>query len=67
MSKTEDIKFPYVKLEMKENTAILVEDLVVSNIELTLKQEYDVVHLCEQFKQHKRVMIRAEFAGSGKS
>ena len=47
---------------MKENTAILVEDLVVNNIELTLSQEYDVVHLCEQFE----VMIRAEFAGSGK-
>ena len=44
---------------MKEHTAILVEDLVVDNIELTLKQEYDVVHLCEQFEQHKRVMTRA--------
>ena len=67
VSKTEDIKFPYVKLEMKENTAILVEDLVVNNIELTLKQEYDVKHLCEQFELHRRVMIRAMYAGSGKS
>ena len=26
-----------------------------------------MVHLCEQFEQHKRVMIRAMYAGSGKS
>ena len=67
VSKTEDIKFPYVKLEMKENTAILVEDLVVNNIELTLKQEYDVAHLCEQFELHRRVMIRAMYAEIGRA
>ena len=52
---------------MKENTAILVEDLELNNIELTLKQEYDVVYLCKQFEEHRKVMIRAGFAGSGKS
>ena len=52
---------------MKENTAFLVEDLELNNIELTLKQEYDVVYLCKQFEEHRKVMIRAEFAGSGTS
>ena len=52
---------------MKENTAILVEDMVVNNIELTLKQEYDVAHLCEHIELHKRVMIRGMYAGGGKS
>ena len=42
VSKREDIKFPHLKLEMKENTAIAVEELEFNNIELTLKQEYDV-------------------------
>ena len=39
----------------------------LNKIDLTIKQEYDVVYLCKQFEEHRKVMIRAEFAGSGKS
>ena len=65
VSKTEDIKFLQSKWEMRENNEIIVEALKVNNIELTLQEEYDVDHLCNLFEEHKRVMVRAEYAGSG--
>jgi hypothetical protein len=34
---------------------------------LTLEEEYDVDRLCEIFEEKRRVVVRAEFAGSGKS
>ena len=52
---------------MRENNEIVVEALKVNNIELTLQEEYDVDHRCNLFEEHKKVMIRAECAGSGKS
>jgi hypothetical protein len=52
LSKTEEIK---------------MEDLKVNNIDLSIAEEYDVRHLCNLFEQHKRVVIRAELAGCGKS
>ena len=64
---TEDIKFPQSKWEMLENNEIIVEALKVNNIELTLQEEDDVDHICNLFEEHKRVMVRAEYAGSGKS
>ena len=64
---TEGTKFPQSKWEMRENNEIIAEALKVNNIELTLQEEYDVDRLCNLFEEHKRVMIRAEFAGSGKS
>ena len=69
VSKTEceDIKFPWRKWEMKENNEIIVEALRVNNIELTLQEEYDVDHICNLFEEYKRVMVRAEYAGSGRS
>ena len=59
----EDIKFPQSKWEMRENSEIIIQALTVNNIELTLQEEYDVDHLCNPFEDHKRVMVRAEYAG----
>jgi hypothetical protein len=67
LSKTEDIKYPTSWWEMKENNEIKIEDLKVNNIDLSIAEEYDVDPLCNLFEQHKRVMIRAELAGCGKS
>ena len=62
VSKTEEIKIPIVKLDMRENDEIVMEALKVNNIELTMAEEYDVDHLCNLFKEHKRVMVRSEYA-----
>ena len=67
VSKTEDFKLPQSKWEMRENNEIVIEALKVNNTELTLQEEYDVDHLCNLFEEHMRVMVRAEYAGSGKS
>ena len=59
VSKTEEIKFPIGRWDMRENNEIVVEALNVNKIELTL--------IYNLFEEHRRVMIRAECAGSGKS
>ena len=32
-----------------------------------MPDEYDMVYICKFLEQYKRVMVRAEFAGCGKS
>ena len=66
-SKTEESKFSNCKIELKENTEVIIEDLKLNHIDLTIEEEYDTDHLCNLFEEHKKVMIRAEYAGSGKS
>ena len=39
VSKTEEIKFPISKSDMRENNKIVVEALKVNNIELTIAEE----------------------------
>ena len=67
VSKTEEINFPQGMLEMRQNRAVEVEELEFNDLRLTIDDEYDTDKLCQMFEQHKRVMIRAELAGSGKS
>ena len=67
LSKTEDINFPYELHELKETLAIPIDEPKVSDIPLTRSDEYDVDKLCGLFEEHRRVMVRAEFAGCGKS
>ena len=52
---------------MKENKKPDISEPKTTPIELSLEDEYNTDKLCEYFEQHKRVMIRAEYAGCGKS
>jgi hypothetical protein len=65
VSKTEDIIFPFEMLKYEELMAIEFNHLITK--ELNIVDEWDVNELCDKFVEHKRVMLRAEFAGSGKS
>ena len=62
-----DIKFPSERLTRKENREIHITEQVFNNIPLTEEEEWETDKLCEIFEQKKRVMIRAEYAGCGKS
>ena len=64
VSKTEDIMFPYGKVSMKENLQITITDPISINLEVV--DEWDKKAICKLFEDHKRVMVRAEYAGSGK-
>ena len=63
----EDIKFPKSMIEFTENKLIEVKEYKTEPIELTIEDEYNTDKLCEYFEQHRRVMIRADYPGSGKS
>lgn len=65
VSKTEGIIFPFENLTLKELEEIEIKHLETN--QLTVANEWDVNELCDHFEQHKRVMVRAEFAGCGKS
>ena len=69
LNRTEDIKFPQENalLVLKENKKPEIAEPKTTPIELSLEDEYNTDKLCEYFEQHKRVMIRAEYAGCGKS
>ena len=69
LNRTEDIKFPQedALLVLKENKKPEIAEPKTTPIELSLEDEYNTDKLCEYFEQHKRVMIRAEYAGCGKS
>ena len=34
---------------------------------MDVPDEYDTIYMCQWLEQHKRVLVRAEFAGCGKS
>ena len=66
VSKTEDIIFPYGKqAAMIDNLQITITDPV--SVELEVLDEWDTKAICKLFEDHKRVMVRAEYAGSGKT
>ena len=65
VSKTEDIIFPSDSLQVKPLTDVPVVNLVSRTLEVA--DEWDVNELCDLFEANRRVMIRAVFAGSGKS
>ena len=54
-------------IEFTENKLIDVKEYKTYPIELTIEDEYNTDKLCEYFEQHRRVMIRADYPGSGKS
>ena len=65
VSKTSDIIFPFENLTRNELEDIEFTHLVVNVPPVT--NEWDVNEMCDHFETHKRVMVRAEFAGCGKS
>ena len=66
-SRSDDIKFPDANnlLELKENSWKPLKEYPVRPIQLS--DEYDMDAICKHFEEKRRVMIRAEFAGCGKS
>jgi hypothetical protein len=65
VSKTSDIIFPFENLRQEE-----LEDMEFNHLEtkeLPVTNEWDASGMCDHFAEHKRVMVRAEFAGCGKS
>ena len=63
----DDIKLPTGSIEMKENKLIEVQRCIAQPIDLSIADEYNLDKLCDYFELHRRVMVRAEFAGCGKS
>ena len=62
-----DVKLPYERLNMVMNSLPEIRNQTFAEIGLTLEQEYDPDHICQIFEEKKRVMVRADFPGSGKS
>ncbi|MFM7981780.1 MAG: hypothetical protein ACKPKO_20930 [Candidatus Fonsibacter sp.] len=56
---------PSKTLQQKENNDIKIEPLIVNMLDVP--DEYDTTYICKLFGQYKRVMVRAEYAGCGKS
>ena len=66
VSKTEDIIFPYGKqATTQDNLQIKIIDPV--SVELEVIDEWDTKAICKLFENHKSVMVKAEYAGSGKT
>jgi hypothetical protein len=65
MSKTEDIKFPHDDFRINNNIEIKIEVPKFERIEI--KDEYDTDELCNIFEDYKRVIVRADIPGCGKS
>ena len=57
--------FPHQQSEMKKNEPIEIPEVV--NERIMLKDEWDSKEAVEKVLEHKRVLIKALFAGSGKS
>ena len=57
--------FPYQQYEMKQNEPIEISEVV--NERNMLKDEWDSKEAVEKVLEHKHVLIKALFAGSGKS
>ena len=57
--------FPHREYEMKQNESINIPEVV--NERIMLKDEWDSKEAVEKVLEHKHVLIKALFAGSGKS
>ena len=65
VSKREDIIFPFDTLAPAELDDIEFGHLATRT--LGVSDEWDVSEMCDHFEKHRRVMVRADFAGCGKS
>ena len=64
-SKDENIKLPSIDYAIVENQEIKINILTFESVKL--KDEWDVTEICNVFKEKKRVMVRANLPGCGKS
>ena len=63
-----DIKFPTKPLEKTINNSISINKIKVNNIPITIEQEYDTEYICKEIVEtNKTLLIKARYAGSGKS
>ena len=69
VSKTDgrDIKLPFENIVQKSTYNIKIAEPTTTEIPISLAEEYDKDRLCEIFEKKQRVLVQAEFAGSGKS
>ncbi len=65
VSKAEDITHPINKYGVIQNSKIEIKALD-HNI-LAVPDEYDTDYICGLFEKYRRVMVRAEYGGCGKS
>lgn len=64
-SKDERIRFPTEDLKLSYNEEIKIQPIQVEK--LNLNNEWDKEEICKLFEEHKVVIVRAEYGGSGKS
>ncbi|MFM7977937.1 MAG: hypothetical protein ACKPKO_01365, partial [Candidatus Fonsibacter sp.] len=69
LNRTKDIKFPIDEslMALKENHIVQIHRNTTQNIELAIEDEYNTDKLCGYIEEHKRMMIKAEYGGCGKS
>ena len=65
ISKTSDINFPSSFINVSTCTEVPIIELTTN--ELKVEDEYNTKEMCQLFENHKRVMVRADLPGSGKS
>ena len=54
-------------MALKENRLVQIHEHSTQHIELTIKDEYNTDKLCGYIVERKRMMIKAEYGGCGKS
>ncbi|MFM7853741.1 MAG: hypothetical protein ACKO96_17915, partial [Flammeovirgaceae bacterium] len=69
LNKTEDIKFPIDEalMDLKGNRLFHIHEHTAQNIKLTIEDEYYTDKMCGYIEERKRMLIRAEYGGCGKS
>ena len=65
VSKRGDMTLPFETLQVKQLTTPKVAKPVSRNV--PVQDEWNTDELCDLFVEHRRVMVRAEYAGCGKS
>jgi hypothetical protein len=61
----EDINYPYEKLTVRQARGFSYSKPTTT--EVKVKDEWNSDELCDIFEKHRRVMVKAEYAGCGKS
>ncbi len=61
------IKYPQERLTLLANGIKEILEPTFHEIPMTKEEEYDVDKICAIFEERKRVMVRADYPGSGKS
>ena len=61
----DDINYPYEKLTVRKARGFSYSKPTAT--EIKVKDEWNSDELCDIFEKHRRVMVRAEYAGCGKS